>query len=101
VRIVGASGDALALFHAAGVTLFSLRAGFSPSRCGNAHRPRDALPKVLAMDHASRRQHRGHPMSRYIATTLLAVAAAIVTVVDLGIAVDQPGNGAAAFLLQP
>lgn len=40
-------------------------------------------------------------MSRYIATTLLAVAAAIVTVVDLGFAFDQPGHGAAAFLLQP
>jgi hypothetical protein len=40
-------------------------------------------------------------MSRYIAATLLAVAAAIVTVLDLGITADQPGHGVAAFLLQP
>jgi hypothetical protein len=40
-------------------------------------------------------------MSRYIAATLLALAAAIVTVVDFGIGFDQPGRGAAAFLLLP
>lgn len=52
------------------------------------------------MDLATRRQHRGSPMSRYIATTILALAAALVTVVDLAVTTDQPGSGHATFLLQ-
>ncbi|MEJ8840235.1 hypothetical protein [Ramlibacter sp. AN1133] len=40
-------------------------------------------------------------MSRYIATTILAVAAAVITVTDLAVAIDQPGNAPAAFLVRP
>jgi hypothetical protein len=40
-------------------------------------------------------------MSRYIATTLLALAAAVVTVSELAIMVDQPESAPAAFLVRP
>ena len=53
------------------------------------------------MDLALRRPERGHPMSRYIATTILAIAAALVTVAELAVTVDQPDGVHAAFLVRP
>ena len=40
-------------------------------------------------------------MSRYIATTILAIAAALITVAELAVTVDQPEGAHAAFLVRP
>jgi hypothetical protein len=53
------------------------------------------------MDIASCRSERGNPMSRYIATTLLALAAAVITVAELAITLEQPDYAHAAFVVQP
>ena len=50
------------------------------------------------MDFATRRQERGLPMSRYIATTLLAIAAACVTAADFA-AMGEHADGALAALM--
>jgi hypothetical protein len=53
------------------------------------------------MDFAVRSHERGHPMSRYIATTILAIAAAVVTVAELGLTMEQPGTTPAALMVRP
>lgn len=40
-------------------------------------------------------------MSRYIATTILAIAAAVITVAELAITIDQPDSTHAAFMVRP
>ena len=54
------------------------------------------------MDFTSRRHERGHPMSRYIAATLLAIAAAaVVSVTELAATVDQSDSAHPALMVQP
>jgi hypothetical protein len=40
-------------------------------------------------------------MSRYIATTILALAAAIITVADLALKMDQPDSAHSAWTVRP
>jgi hypothetical protein len=80
------------------VTLFSVCAPDRCGRCGNAHAPAARIPKVAAMDSAAVRPQRGHPMSRYIATALLAIAAAAITSTDLAFTFEHPDS---AWMVRP
>jgi hypothetical protein len=40
-------------------------------------------------------------MSRYIATTILAIAAAVLTVTEMAVGIEQPGHADAAFVVLP
>lgn len=53
------------------------------------------------MDFTTRRQERGFPMSRYIATTLLAIAAASITAADLAFIGEHADSGPAALVVFP
>jgi hypothetical protein len=53
------------------------------------------------MDTATRRCERGNPMSRYLATMILALAAAIITVADLALTIDQPDGARGALMVRP
>jgi Zn-dependent membrane protease YugP len=53
------------------------------------------------MDLAVRSHERGHSMSRYIATTILAIAAAVVTVAELATTVEHLGTAVAPWVVGP
>jgi hypothetical protein len=53
------------------------------------------------MDFVMRRQERGFPMSRYIATTLLAIAAAVVSVADFAALGEHADGALAALMVSP
>ena len=40
-------------------------------------------------------------MSRYIATTLLAIAAAVISVTELAVTLEQPDSGNSAWTVRP
>ena len=85
----------------AGVTMFSPRATRCLRRCGIAHRRTAAVPRIRAMDFTTRRHGRGFPMSRYIAASLLALAAALITAADFAFIGEQAGSAPAAFMVRP
>ena len=40
-------------------------------------------------------------MSRYIAATILAIAAAVISVTELAVTLEQPDSGDAAWMVRP
>ena len=80
--------------------LFSPDADPRLRRCGNAHCLSTPIPRVHPME-----SHRPHPkgstMSLYIATTLLAIAAAVITATDLVVPNELPGSAPAVMLVRP
>jgi hypothetical protein len=53
------------------------------------------------MDFATRRHERGFPMSRYIVTTLLAIAAAFITAADFAGMGEHADSALAALMVGP
>lgn len=53
------------------------------------------------MDFTTRRQERGFPMSRYIAASLLAIAAAFITAADFAVVGEPAGSAPGAFMVHP